>query len=75
MTPADPSSIFLYRYDDFLMGPRTKPAIDDMLKGKTRIPPDSVFTVNMQSKSIGVNVEGSVHNVGNDLMYVYQSFD
>ncbi|XP_017875830.1 leucine--tRNA ligase, cytoplasmic isoform X2 [Ceratina calcarata] len=74
-TIKDPMSISLYRYDDFLLGPRTKPMLDDMLKGKTQIPPSSVFTVNTENKSIKVKVKGNVHSIGNDLMYVYQSFD
>ncbi|XP_029053430.2 leucine--tRNA ligase, cytoplasmic [Osmia bicornis bicornis] len=69
----DLSSIVLYRYDDPLLGPRSKPVPDDVLKGKTQIPPNSKFIVDMESKTIKVNVENNVYDVGNELTYINQS--
>ncbi|XP_043525859.1 leucine--tRNA ligase, cytoplasmic [Frieseomelitta varia] len=69
------SSVSLYRYDDPLLGPRSKPTVDDILKGKTQIPSNSVFNVDMENKNVNVNVGGSVHNIGNELIYILQSLE
>ncbi|XP_034181031.2 leucyl-tRNA synthetase [Osmia lignaria lignaria] len=69
----DLSSIVLYRYDDPLLGPRSKPVPDDVLKGKTQIPPNSKFIVDMESKTIKVSMENNVYDVGNELTYINQS--
>lgn len=69
------SSVSLYRYDDPLLGPRSKPTMDNILKGKTQIPSNSVFNVDMENKNVTVNVEGSVHSVGNELIYILQSLE
>lgn len=66
----DPVSIVLYRYDDPVLGPRVKPTIDDILKGKTEIPSDSVFHVNMETKRLEVNVAGSTYFIGEYLIYI-----
>ncbi|KZC08152.1 Leucine--tRNA ligase, cytoplasmic, partial [Dufourea novaeangliae] len=68
----NPSSISLYHYSDPLMGSRTKPAADDILKGKTQIPPQSVFNVDIENKIIKVNIKGTVHDIGNELVYTVQ---
>lgn len=67
------SSILLYRYDDPLLGPRSKPDTDNILKGKTQIPPNSKFIVDMDSKTIKVNVGNNVYDVGNEIIYINQS--
>lgn len=69
------SLISLYRYNDPLLGPRNKPTTENILKGKTLIPPNSVFNVDMESKNISVDVEGITYNVGNELIYIYQSLE
>lgn len=71
----DSSLISLYRYNDPLLGPRNKATTENILKGKTLIPPNSVFNVDMESKNITVNVEGITYNVGNELIYIYQSLE
>ncbi|XP_006610431.1 leucine--tRNA ligase, cytoplasmic isoform X2 [Apis dorsata] len=69
------SLISLYRYNDPLLGPRNKPTTENILKGKTLIPPNSIFNVDMESKNISVDVEGITYNVGNELIYIYQSLE
>ena len=71
----DSSLVSLYRYDDPLLGPRSKPTVDDILKGKTQIPSNSVFDVDIENKNVNVNVGGSVHNIGNELIYILQSLE
>ncbi|KOC69270.1 Leucine--tRNA ligase, cytoplasmic [Habropoda laboriosa] len=70
-----PSSISLYRYNDPGLGPRSKPVVDDILKDKTQIPPNSTFNVDMETKTIKVNVEGTLYNIGNELVYIHQSVE
>ncbi|XP_043263224.1 leucine--tRNA ligase, cytoplasmic [Colletes gigas] len=69
----DPSSVSLYRYNDPLLGPRSKPFMDNILQGKTEIPLNSIFNIDTKTKTIKVNVEGSIHDIGNDLIYIVQS--
>ncbi|XP_076749631.1 leucyl-tRNA synthetase [Xylocopa sonorina] len=71
----NPSLVSLYRYNDPLLGPRSKPITDDILKGKTQIPLNSVFNVDIENKNVNINVEGSIYNVGNELIYIYQSVE
>ncbi|XP_028521055.1 leucine--tRNA ligase, cytoplasmic isoform X2 [Apis cerana] len=71
----NPSLISLYRYNDPVLGPRNKPTTENILKGKTLIPPNSVFNVDMESKNISVDVEGITYNIGNELIYIYQSLE
>ncbi|OAD52391.1 Leucine--tRNA ligase, cytoplasmic, partial [Eufriesea mexicana] len=70
-----PSSISLYRYNDYLLGPRSKAVADDILKDKTKVPPNSMFNVDMESKIINVNVEGSVYNIGDELIYIHEPLE
>ncbi|XP_053983912.1 leucine--tRNA ligase, cytoplasmic isoform X1 [Hylaeus volcanicus] len=69
----DPSSVFLYRYNDPLLGSRIKPICDDILKGKTEIPKNSTFNVDTENKTVKVSVQGSVYDIGNELIYTVQS--
>lgn len=66
------SSVLLYRYDDPVLGPRTIPTIHDILKGKTQIPPNAVFNVNLETKVIEVNVADKIHVIGTDLIFTVQ---
>ncbi|EGI71121.1 PREDICTED: leucine--tRNA ligase, cytoplasmic [Acromyrmex echinatior] len=69
----DPASIVLYRYNDPQLGPRIRPVVGNILKGKTEIPPDSVFNVNAETESIEVSIAGSTYPVGEHLIYIDKS--
>lgn len=69
----DPVSIVLYRYNDPNLGPRIRPVAGNILKGKTEIPLDSMFDVNMETKNLEVNVAGNRYPVGEYLMYIDKS--
>ncbi|XP_076289357.1 leucyl-tRNA synthetase [Lasioglossum baleicum] len=71
----NPSSVSLYRHSDPCLGPRTKPVADDILKGKIEIPPNSVFNVDIENKTIQLNVNGNLHDIGNELVYIVRSED
>ncbi|XP_050477440.1 leucine--tRNA ligase, cytoplasmic isoform X1 [Bombus huntii] len=71
----NPSSVSLYRYNDPLMGPRIKTRTGNILKGKTHIPPNCVFNVDIENKNVNVNVEGSLYYIGNELVYIFQSLE
>lgn len=49
--------------------------MDNILKGKTQIPSNSVFNVDMENENVNVNVGGSVYNIGNELIYILQSLE
>ncbi|KAG7204947.1 hypothetical protein KM043_005335 [Ampulex compressa] len=66
----DASSVMLYRYDDPVLGSRLKPVTDDLLKGKTLIPPDAVFDVNVDTATVKVKTSGHVFDVGDELVYI-----
>lgn len=65
----DPASITLHRYDDPILGPRTKPVAADVLKEKTKIPSDSIFSVNTETKNVEINVAGNTYTIGEFLIY------
>ncbi|XP_029159070.1 leucine--tRNA ligase, cytoplasmic isoform X2 [Nylanderia fulva] len=72
----NPGSIELYRYDDPILGPRSKPRSDNILKGKTKIPPNAVFNVNAKTKSIEISVaEDNTYSVGEYLIYIDKSLE
>nr|XP_033323492.1 leucine--tRNA ligase, cytoplasmic [Megalopta genalis] len=71
----NPLSVSLYRYSDPCLGPRTKPIVDDILRGKVEVPRTSVFNVDVENKIIQVNVEGNIYDIGNELVYIVQSND
>lgn len=70
---SDPASIVLYRYNDPDLGPRIRPAAGNILKGKTEIPSDSMFDVNIETKNLEVNIAGNRYPVGEYLMYIDKS--
>lgn len=65
----------LYRYNDPNLGPRSKPVAGNILKGKTEIPPDSVFNVNTETESIEINIAGSTYPVGEHIIYIDKSLE
>lgn len=67
---ADPASVTLYRYDDPILGPRTKPVATDILRGMTEIPSDSVFSVNTETQNVEINVAGSTYKIDQYLIYI-----
>ncbi|XP_012279692.1 leucine--tRNA ligase, cytoplasmic isoform X2 [Orussus abietinus] len=69
----DLSMVHLYRYSDYILGPRMIPVVDDILKGKVEIPPKSTFSINPKSNILEVNVNGKMHAVGTDLVYTIQA--
>ncbi|CAK9832852.1 Leucine--tRNA ligase, cytoplasmic [Anthophora retusa] len=69
------SLISLYRYDDPVLGPRRKPVIDDILKDKTRIPANSTFNIDMETKSVKVKIGETMYNIGNELVYIDESLE
>ena len=69
------SSVSLYRYNDPVLDPRRKPIVDDIFKDKTKIPLNSVFNIDVESKSLKICVDGNVHDVGDELVYVVQSVE
>ncbi|XP_012229302.1 leucine--tRNA ligase, cytoplasmic [Linepithema humile] len=66
----DPASITLYRYNDPILGPRTKPIATDILQGKTEIPSNSVFSLNTETENVEINVAGSTYMIGKYLIYI-----
>ncbi|KAK2588219.1 hypothetical protein KPH14_004254 [Odynerus spinipes] len=66
----DAASVLLYRYDDPNMGPRLKPNLDHILEGKTLIPSDASFVVDIEKQSVGVKVANNVYPLGNELIYI-----
>lgn len=58
---------------DPVLGPRSRPVFDDILKGKTQIPIDSIFKVDVETKNIKVNVKENLYDVGNELVYIVES--
>lgn len=69
----DPASIVLYRYNDPNLGPRIRPVAGNILKGKTEIPRDSVFNVNIETENIEVSVGDQIYPVGESLIYIDKS--
>lgn len=65
----------LYRYDDPLLGPRIKPGTEDILKGKTEIPPNAIFNVNTETKNIEINIGNSTYSIGEYLVYIDKSLE
>ncbi|XP_015605732.1 leucine--tRNA ligase, cytoplasmic [Cephus cinctus] len=68
----DSSSIILYRYEDPVLGPRSIPTSDDILRGKIKILPDTVFDVNLETKVISINEAGKVEPVSTDIVFLVQ---
>ncbi|KMR03563.1 leucyl-trna cytoplasmic [Lasius niger] len=71
----DPASIVLYRYDDPILGPRIKPGSENILKGKTRVPPYAIFNINEETKSIEISVGDSTYPIGEYLIYIDESLE
>lgn len=71
----DPASIVLYRYNDPNLGPRIRPVAGNILKGKTEIPRDSVFNVNIETENIEVSVGDQIYPVGESLIYIDKSLE
>ncbi|XP_076244562.1 leucyl-tRNA synthetase isoform X2 [Calliopsis andreniformis] len=69
----NPSLVSLYRYNDPVLGPRSRPVVDDILKGKTQIPLDSVFNVDLEKNNIKVNIDGNLYDIGDELVYIVHS--
>ncbi|XP_039311411.1 leucine--tRNA ligase, cytoplasmic isoform X2 [Solenopsis invicta] len=69
----DPASIVLYRYNDPNMGPRTKPG--NILKETTKIPPDSIFKPNLETKNVEISVAGKTYEIGGRLIYIDKSLE
>lgn len=65
----------LYRFNDPNLGPRIRPVAGNILKGKTEIPPDSVFNVNAETESIEVSIADSTYSVGEYLIYIDKSLE
>ncbi|XP_014470950.1 PREDICTED: leucine--tRNA ligase, cytoplasmic [Dinoponera quadriceps] len=72
----DPALISLYRYEDPIMGARTRlvPG-EDIFKGKIEIPTDSAFNINAETGDVEVNVAGNVYPVGEKLVYIDKSLE
>ncbi|XP_076181094.1 leucyl-tRNA synthetase [Ptiloglossa arizonensis] len=68
----DQSLVSLYRYNDPLLGPRSKPVSDDILKGKTQIPLNSIFKIDIEKNIIEVIENGNTYDIGNELIYTVQ---
>ncbi|XP_047345994.1 leucine--tRNA ligase, cytoplasmic isoform X1 [Vespa velutina] len=66
----DTASVQLYRYDDPNMGPRLKPNIDNILEGKTLIPSNALFIINVEKQSAEIKVGDNVYSIGNKLIYI-----
>lgn len=71
----DLASIVLYRYNDPNLGPRIRPVAENVLKGKTEIPWDSVFNVNTETESVEVSIAGKTYPVGESLIYIDKSLE
>lgn len=52
------------------MGPRLKPNIDNILEGKTLIPSDASFIINIEKQSAEIKVADNVYSLGNELIYI-----
>lgn len=64
----DPTSIVLYRYDDPNL--ESTPIAENILDGKTEIPSYAVFTVNIERKTVEINVAGETYPIGKRLIYI-----
>ncbi|XP_046624335.1 leucine--tRNA ligase, cytoplasmic [Neodiprion virginianus] len=68
----DATSVRLYRYEDSILGPRTISKVDDILNGKILVPPTAVFSVNLDTGTVKLDVEGKKYPTGLDLLYVVE---
>ncbi|XP_063989407.1 leucine--tRNA ligase, cytoplasmic [Diachasmimorpha longicaudata] len=64
----DASSVLLYRFEDPVLGPRSIPTCQDILKGKVLIPSDAVFSINTDTSAVTMTA-GKVYEIGNDILY------
>lgn len=52
------------------MGPRLKPNIDNILEGKTLIPNDASFIINVEKQSAEIKIADNAYSLGNELIYI-----
>ncbi|KAH0956365.1 hypothetical protein HN011_009416 [Eciton burchellii] len=69
----DRAAIVLYRYDDPVLGPRIRPMVENILMGKTAIPSNSTFNVNIKEGIVEINVMGKTYPLGQHMIYIDQS--
>ncbi|XP_011296656.1 leucine--tRNA ligase, cytoplasmic [Fopius arisanus] len=65
----DSSSIFLYRFEDPILGPRTIPSSQDILKGTVEIPSNAVFSINTDTNVVTLKVGDSSCEIGSEILY------
>ena len=65
------NQVMILRYDDPVRGPLKIPAFgDEAMKGKSVLSKDTSFLINVDKKEIAVQQNGSVHNVGTQMIYI-----
>ncbi|CAH1778262.1 unnamed protein product [Owenia fusiformis] len=68
----DHTKVKLYIYDDPIMGPRKIPVIDEPLSGKTVLPPNAKFGIDLSAKSVTVQHNGKPLTIGRQMVYVVE---
>jgi len=71
----DPKKVILYRYEDPAMGPRLMPNPENMFGAMKQLALNDSFTINLESKSISVNLDGNGTKVdlGKQIVYVVET--
>ncbi|XP_054611719.1 leucine--tRNA ligase, cytoplasmic-like [Dunckerocampus dactyliophorus] len=66
----DLSKVKLMRYEDPLLGPRRVPVLGQEEQGKVLISPQSVFSINVEAKTVTVAADGLSVDIGDTLSYL-----
>ncbi|KAL7300784.1 hypothetical protein TKK_0006759 [Trichogramma kaykai] len=65
----DSSTITVYRHEDPVLGPRSIPSSENILRGMQRIPDDAIFSVDFDKNIINLLINNTAHHVGNEVVY------
>lgn len=65
-----PELVDLYRFDDPVLGLVTMPSFDEPLKGKSLIPQNATFDVNVENSLINVVYDKKVIDIGKQVTYL-----
>ncbi|XP_034937128.1 leucine--tRNA ligase, cytoplasmic [Chelonus insularis] len=69
----DSSLVSLYRYEDPILGTRTIPTTEDILRGKVLIPSNAVFNVKLDCNVIELTEGTNVYQIGDEILYVVKN--
>ncbi|XP_071951783.1 leucine--tRNA ligase, cytoplasmic-like [Antedon mediterranea] len=68
----NPNKVTLYYYDNPELGPRSMPRYDQPTAGKTTIPMNGIFNIDVNNKLVTMTQNGSSKSIGTQLVYIIE---